>query len=142
MHDGYRVALTFSHAVYRAENHVTLFQPALHGLAKSIQLATMLAMYTIDKTNEFSDWLSALRDIRARARIVSRIKSAEQGNFGDCEPVGDGISEMRVHIGAGYRVYFTKRESVVYLLLCGGDKSTQKRDITRAKAIRKQLDEE
>jgi putative addiction module killer protein len=99
-------------------------------------------MYTIDKTNEFSDWLSTLRDIRARARIVSRIKSAEHGNLGDCEPVGEGISEMRIHVGAGYRVYFTQRESVVYLLLCGGDKSTQKRDIARAKAIRKQLDEE
>ncbi len=105
-------------------------------------MATMTPMYTINKTNEFSDWLSALRDIRARARIVSRIKSAEHGNFGDCEPVGEGVSEMRIHIGAGYRVYFTKRESVVYLLLCGGDKSTQKRDIVRAKAIRKQLNED
>lgn len=99
-------------------------------------------MYTINKTNEFSDWLSALRDIRARARIVSRIKSAEHGNFGDCESVGEGISEMRIHIGAGYRVYFTKRESVVYLLLCGGNKSTQKRDIVRAKAIRNQLNKD
>jgi putative addiction module killer protein len=99
-------------------------------------------MYTINETNEFSDWLSAMRDIRARARIVSRIKSAEHGNFGDCEPVGEGVSEMRIHIGAGYRVYFTQRERMVYLLLCGGDKSTQKRDIARAKAIRKQLEEE
>jgi len=55
-------------------------------------------MYAINKSNEFSDWLSALRDIRARARIVNRIKSAEQGNFGDCEPVGDGISEMRIRL--------------------------------------------
>jgi putative addiction module killer protein len=102
----------------------------------------MVRMYTIDKTSEFSDWLSALRDLRARARIVSRIKSAEHGNFGDCEPVGEGVSEMRIHVGAGYRVYFTQREKVVYLLLCGGDKSTQKRDIARAKAIRKQLEEE
>jgi putative addiction module killer protein len=70
----------------------------------------MRIMYTINKTNEFSAWLSALRDIRARARIVSRIKSAEQGNFGDCEPIGDGISEMRIHVGAGYRAYFVKRE--------------------------------
>lgn len=99
-------------------------------------------MYTIEKTSEFSDWLSALRDIRARARIVSRIKSAEHGNFGDCEPVGEGISEMRIHVGAGYRVYFIQRERIVYLLLCGGDKSTQKRDIARAKAMREQLDQE
>jgi len=62
----------------------------------------MRIMYTINKTNEFSDWLSALRDVRARARIVNRIKSAEQGSFGDCEPVGDGISEMRIHIGASH----------------------------------------
>lgn len=99
-------------------------------------------MYTINKTNQFADWLSDLRDIRARARIVSRIKSAEHGNFGDCAPVGEGISEMRIHISAGYRVCFVKRESVVYLLLCGGDKSTQKRDIARAKAMQEQLDEE
>jgi putative addiction module killer protein len=89
------------------------------------------------RQSDFSDWLSALRDIPARARIVSRIKSAEHGNFGDCEPVGESVSEMRIHVGAGYRVYFA-----VYLLLCGGDKSTQERDIVRAKAIRKRLDEE
>lgn len=104
----------------------------------SIRMDTMLRMYTIEKTSEFSDWLSALRDLRARARI----KSAEHGNLGDCEPVGEGISEMRIHVGAGYRVYFTQREKVVYLLLCGGDKSTQKRDIARAKVLRKQLEEE
>ena len=99
-------------------------------------------MYTINTTNLFDEWLAELCDIRARARIVSRIKSAESGNFGDCEPVGGGISEMRIHLGAGYRVYFTQSESVVYLLLCGGDKATQKRDIAHAKAIKKQLDEE
>jgi putative addiction module killer protein len=99
-------------------------------------------MYTINKTTLFDEWLADLRDIRARARIITRIKNAEVGNFGDCEAVGGGISEMRIHFGAGYRVYFIQRESVVYLLLCGGDKATQKRDITRAKAIQKQLDEE
>ena len=99
-------------------------------------------MVTINKTNLFDEWLADLRDIRVRARIISRIKNAEGGNFGDCEPVGNGISEMRVHLGAGYRVYFVQRESVVYLLLCGGDKSTQKRDIARAKVMQKQLDEE
>ena len=102
----------------------------------------MTAMYTINTTNLFDEWLADLRDIRVRARIVSRIKSAENGNFGDCEPVGGGISEMRIHLGAGYRVYFVQRESVVYLLLCGGEKSTQKRDIARAGAIKKQLDED
>ena len=99
-------------------------------------------MFTINKTNLFDEWLVDLRDVRAQARIANRIKSSELGNFGDCVPVGDGISEMRIHVGAGYRVYFVRRESVVYLLLCGGDKSTQKRDISRAKAVLIQLDKE
>jgi putative addiction module killer protein len=92
-------------------------------------------MNTFLATDEFNAWLSALRDPVAKARIAIRIRSAEQGNFGDCEPVGDGVSEMRIHVGAGYRAYYTRRGSVVYLLLCGGDKSSQKRDIKRAKAM-------
>ena len=60
---------------------------------------------------------------------MARLRSAELGNFGDCAPVGEGVSEMRVHFGPGYRVYFVRRGEVVYLLLCGGDKSTQNRDI-------------
>ena len=92
-------------------------------------------MYLIQRTDEFADWLSRLTDEKAQARIVARIFSAERGNFGDCEPVGDGVSEMRIHVGPGYRVYYTRRGEVVYLLLCGGDKSTQKRDIKRAKAM-------
>ena len=67
-----------------------------------------------------------------RARIIHRIRSAEHGNFGDCEPVGEGVSEMRIHFGPGYRVYYTRRGEVIYLLLLGGDKSTQKRDIKHA----------
>ena len=66
--------------------------------------------------------------------------SAQEGNFGDCEPVGDGISEMRIFVGPGYRVYYTRRGEVVYLLLCGGDKSSQKRDIRAAKAILTEID--
>ncbi len=66
--------------------------------------------------------------------------SAQEGNFGDCEPVGDGISEMRIFVGPGYRVYYTRRGEVVYLLLCGGDKSSQKRDIRAAKAILNEID--
>jgi putative addiction module killer protein len=92
-------------------------------------------MYTFLRTDEFSEWLERLADERAKARISVRIISAEKGNFGDCEPVGDGISEMRIHFGPGYRLYFTRRGEVIYLLLCGGDKSTQKRDIKRAKAM-------
>ncbi|KIA79038.1 addiction module protein [Chromobacterium piscinae] len=98
-------------------------------------------MNTFLTTAEFDAWLNQLRDPIAKARIAIRIRSAEQGNFGDCEPVGDGISEMRIHTGAGYRVYYTRRGKVVYVLLCGGDKSSQKRDIQHAKALLKNLPE-
>lgn len=80
-------------------------------------------------------WLKALRDSTGKARILARIRSAEAGNFGDCEPVGDGISEMRIHVGPGYRLYYCRRGKVVYLLLSGGSKSTQKKDIKLAKSI-------
>lgn len=75
-----------------------------------------------------------------RARIVQRIRSAEQGNFGDCESVGEGVSEMRIHVGPGYRAYFTRRAEVIYLLLLGGDKSSQKRDTKRAIEMARALD--
>ena len=89
-------------------------------------------MNTFHRSDEFDSWLAALKDKVGRARIVHRIRSAEHGNFGDCEPVGEGVSEMRIHFGPGYRVYFTRRGEVIYLLLLGGDKSSQKRDIKRA----------
>ena len=89
-------------------------------------------MNSFQRSDEFDAWLTALKDKLGRARIVHRIRSAEFGNFGDCEPVGEGVSEMRIHFGPGYRVYFTRRGEVVYLLLLGGDKSSQKRDIKRA----------
>ncbi len=78
-----------------------------------------------------------MRDPIGKARIANRIRSAEQGNFGDCEPVGDGVSEMRIHCGPGYRVYYARKGKVMYLLLCGGDKSTQGRDIKQAKILLK-----
>ena len=89
-------------------------------------------MNTFLRSDVFDAWLAGLKDRVGRARILYRIRSAEQGNFGDCEPVGEGVSEMRIHVGPGYRVYFTRRGNVVYLLLIGGDKSSQKRDIRRA----------
>jgi putative addiction module killer protein len=94
------------------------------------------------RTEEFDAWLFALKDKVGRARIVHRIRSAEHGNFGDCEPVGEGVSEMRVHVGPGYRMYYTRRGEVVYLLLLGGDKSSQKRDIKRAIDMARDLDKE
>ena len=97
-------------------------------------------MNTFLRTEVFDVWLSALKDKIGRARITHRIRSAEHGNFGDCEPVGDGVFEMRVHVGPGYRVYYTRRGQVIYLLLLGGDKSTQKRDIKRAIEMARELD--
>lgn len=99
-------------------------------------------MNTFLRSDDFDAWLSALKDRIGRARIIHRIRSAEQGNFGDCEPVGEGVSEMRIHVGPGYRAYFTRRVEVVYLLLVGGDKSSQKRDIKRAIEMARALDKE
>ncbi len=96
-------------------------------------------MNTILKTDEFDAWLSGLKDMKAKVRFVARIRSAEAGKFGDCK-FFDGIGEMRVDVGAGYRVYFVRRGEVVYLLLCGGDKSTQDADIKRAKRMAKELE--
>lgn len=89
-------------------------------------------MNTFVQTEDFQSWLFALKDKVARARIIHRIRSAEHGNFGDCKAVGAGVFEMRVHTGPGYRVYYTRRGEVLYLLLLGGDKSSQQRDIQRA----------
>ena len=99
-------------------------------------------MNTFLRTDEFDAWLADLTDNVARARIVHRIRSAEHGNFGDCEPVGEGVSEMRIHVGPGYRAYYTRRGAVIYLLLLGGDKSSQKRDIKRAIEMARALDKE
>jgi len=92
------------------------------------------------RTGEFDAWLAGLKDKVGLARIIQRIRSAEYGNFGDCAAVGSGVFEMRIHAGPGYRVYFTRRGEVVYLLLLGGDKSSQKRDIKRAITMAQSLD--
>jgi putative addiction module killer protein len=89
----------------------------------------------LNETTEFVKWLEAVRDPFVKVRVIKRVRMAEAGNFGDCESVGDSVFEMRIHYGPGYRVYFTRRDEVVYLLLIGGDKSTQSRDIKRAKQI-------
>jgi putative addiction module killer protein len=98
-------------------------------------------MNTIVQSAVFSSWLRDLRDEVSRALILRRLISAELGNFGDCQPVGEGISEMRVHHGPGYRVYFVRRGTTVYLLLCGGNKASQKSDIRLAKKMLKDLKE-
>lgn len=83
----------------------------------------------------FDAWLRGLKDEQGRARILARIKRAEQGHLGDTKSVGREISEMRVDCGPGYRLYYTRRGRVLIVLLCGGDKSTQKTDIKRARTL-------
>lgn len=99
-------------------------------------------VYSVLKTDEFDRWLRKLRDERAKARIAARIRSAEHGNLGDISPVGAGVSEMRVHYGPGYRVYFTLRGRELVILLIGGDKSSQRKDIEKAKALAAELKNE
>lgn len=94
-------------------------------------------MYDITELEPFTDWLSKLKNIKGRIAIAVRIDRARSGNLGDVESVGDGISEMRIHKGPGYRVYFTLEGQKLIVLLCGGDKSSQKKDIAKAKEIAK-----
>lgn len=99
-------------------------------------------MYTLRRTQQFDVWLAELPDRRGKARIIQRLDAAAAGHWGDCAPVAEGVFEMRVHFGPGYRVYYARRGAVVYLLLCGGDKSSQRRDIQRALALARALLEE
>ena len=92
-------------------------------------------MYTILRSSTFDRWLSRLRDRQAINRIVARLLAAEDGHLGDVRSVGGGVSEMRIQYGPGYRVYFITRGSELIVLLCGGDKDSQRRDIERAKRM-------
>lgn len=96
-------------------------------------------MKIIHTTKVFDDWFDSLRDKQAARRIQARIDRAELGNFGDWSPIGEGVSEMRIHHGSGYRVYFTQRGMEVVILLAGGDKSTQNKDIQTALNLARQL---
>jgi putative addiction module killer protein len=98
-------------------------------------------MPTIRETEEFSSWISKLRDQQAKAKILIRIERLAKDNPGDVAPVGEGISELRIHHGPGYRVYFVQRGSEVVVLLCGGDKDSQDKDIAKAKRIASELEE-
>lgn len=98
-------------------------------------------MRTIYTTESFDAWFASLRDRQAARRIQARIDRAEDGNFGDHKPVGEGVSEMRIHYGPGFRVYFTLRGVEVVILLAGGDKSSQTQDIRAAQALARQLKE-
>ena len=97
-------------------------------------------MNKIQTTELFDRWFDGLKDRKARARIQVRIDRAEEGNFGDCQPVGGGVSEMRIHHGAGYRVYFKKFGKECVILLAGGDKSSQQADIKAALKLARDLE--
>ncbi|MCL4115692.1 UNVERIFIED_CONTAM: hypothetical protein GTU68_053921 [Idotea baltica] len=97
-------------------------------------------MFFIEKTVEFDKWIRKLKDLRAKAKILFRIQKIEKdGHFGDCKPVGDGIKELKVNYAKGYRVYFKEKDGKIIVLLVGGVKSTQDKDIKKAKDIWKEL---
>jgi putative addiction module killer protein len=96
-------------------------------------------MYTVQQTQKFSSWLTKLKDIKARISIARRLERAQAGNLGDVKPVGESVYEMRVDIGPGYRLYYMMRGTEMIILLVGGDKSTQQKDIDKAKEMAKEF---
>ncbi len=97
-------------------------------------------MYSIEKTIEFDKWLRRLKDLRAKAKILFRIQRIENAeHFGDCNHVGNGIRELKIDYAKGYRVYFKESDGKIIILLIGGDKSTQQKDIKKAKDILKRI---
>lgn len=96
-------------------------------------------MFEVQQTRVYRSWLASLRDEAAQARVNIRVRRLSLGNMGDVRPVGESVSELRIHYGPGYRVYFVRRSATLVLLLCGGDKSTQGRDIARAKDLARAL---
>ena len=96
-------------------------------------------MFEIRQTARYARWFTSLRDGRARMRIEARIRRLSLGNFGDVRPVGEGVSEMRIDYGPGYRVYFVQRGAALVVLLAAGDKRTQDRDIVIARALAREL---
>lgn len=107
---------------------------------KSQNVAYRGQAFQLEETLIFSDWLGSLRDRRAAIRIADRLKRASNGNFGDCKSVKDGIFEMRVDTGPGYRVYYFQRRKQLVILLCGGDKRTQRADIAEAKRLKAEIE--
>jgi putative addiction module killer protein len=99
-------------------------------------------VYQLESTADFDDWLRELADRKAKARILARLEAVKLGNLGDVKSVSGGVRELRIHAGPGYRVYFAQSSKVVLLLLCGGDKSTQVRDIAKALRLLKGIAKE
>lgn len=98
-------------------------------------------MIELIKSSTFDAWLSRIKDRQALARITMRLDRLAMGNPGDVKPVGNGLSEMRIDVGPGYRIYYMQRGHIVIILLCGGDKASQSRDIARAKALAEQWED-
>ena len=96
-------------------------------------------MIEVRETRTFSEWLSGLQDVRVKAEVARWVRRLALGNPGDVRPVGEGISELRIHYGPGYRVYYVRRGSLLIVLLCGGDKSTQAKDIVLALKLAKEV---
>jgi len=101
-----------------------------------------LPMYLIKQTKHFSQWLLKLKDIKGKVAVLRRVERIKKGNFGDHKSVGSNVNELRVSVGAGYRVYYTKKEDKIIILLVGGNKSTQNKDIEKAKKLCKELEDE
>ena len=99
-------------------------------------------MVEVRQTERFAQWLGGLRDLRARARVQARIERLIGGNPGDVKPIGSGVSELRINYGPGYRVYFQQKGSTLIILLAGGDKSSQSRDIDEALLLARQIKED
>lgn len=97
-------------------------------------------MFEIERTSEYEAWYRSIRDRVVRGRITMRIERVQLGNFGDAKSVGNGVHELRLTFGPGYRIYFMQRKERIILLLCGGDKSSQARDIERAKRMASELE--
>jgi putative addiction module killer protein len=108
-------------------------------LTRRIPNNTLCNMNSIQTTEVFDDWFAGLKDRQAVRRVQVRIDRAEDGNFGDCEPVGEGVSEMKIHYGPGYRVYFVQRGIEIVILLAGGNKSTQSKDIKTALELARKI---
>ncbi|HQS58568.1 MAG: addiction module antitoxin RelB [Gallionellales bacterium 35-53-114] len=96
-------------------------------------------MKTLEKTREYQDWFDSLQDKQVKTRILVRIDRLQDGNAGDVAPVGEGVSELRLHFGSGWRVYYTERNSQIIILLAGGNKSTQAKDIKLAQTLARNL---
>ena len=107
-------------------------------MRKAAEPKTVLIYENVEGHKPFSEWLEGLRDTKGRERIMTRIARLTQGNYGDCHPVGEGVSELRIFFGPGYRAYIGEAGNQIVILLCGGDKSTQTQDIETAKTYWKE----